>query len=81
MLILTKKITKIRQECQRYEVSKFHKTFTQFLEYTVYLGENYGGKNNFSNKKFFSGNFFFGFLLFFEIIFGDHFYISQFVPL
>ena len=40
-----------------------------------------GEKEKLSNKKFFGGGNFGGnFFLFFENIFGDHFYISQFVP-
>ena len=59
----------------------FAKNFTQFLGYTVCLGENYGGeKKVFKQKKCWEKNF--GeIFLFFENIFGDHFYISQFVPL
>ena len=60
----------------------FAKNFTQFLGYTVCLGENYGGeKKSFQTKKNFGKKFLGEFFLFFENIFGDHFHISQFIPL
>ena len=52
------KITKIRQNCQIYEVSNFDENFTQFLGYAVCWGDNYGGGKKFTNYKLFSGNFF-----------------------
>ena len=59
----------------------FAKTLTQFLGYGVCWGENYGEVKIFP-KKFVSGKDFLGeILLFFENIFGGHFYNSQFVPL
>ena len=60
----------------------FAKNFTQFLGYTVCLGENYGGEKKVFKQKEILGKKFCGeIFLFFENIFGDHFYISQFVPL
>ena len=57
-------------------------TFTQFLGYTVCRGENnIMGEKKVSKQQNFCGKFFFEeILLFFENIFGDHFYISKFVP-
>ena len=60
----------------------FAKNLPNFLGYAVCWGEIYGGEKKFTNRKKFVGKKFDGeIFLFFENIFGDHFYISQFVPL
>ena len=60
-----KKITEIGQKMPKFQnFPNFDKNFSQFLGYTVCLGENYGGektsfqtKKNFQEKNFW-GNFF-----------------------
>ena len=79
-----KKITKVRQKnakIMRFQnFPNFAENFTQFLGYAVCWGENYGGEKSLKKKNF-GKIFFVEFFLFFENIFGDHFHISQFVPL
>ena len=56
----------------------FAENFIQLLGYAVCWSENYGReKKVYKQKTFFGGKNF----LFFENIFGGHFYISQFVLL
>ena len=82
MLILTKKDQQDRTKNAKVErfqnFPNFGETFTQFQGTAVCWGKNYGIKK-FSNKSL--GGFFWGIFLFFENIFGDHFHISQFVPI
>ena len=59
----------------------FAKNFTQFLGYGICWGENYGEGKKFSQKNSFREKKFGGISVFFENIFGGHFYNSQFVPL
>ena len=60
----------------------FAENFTQFLGYAVCWGENYWGeKKVYKQEIFLEENFFGEIFLFFENIFGGHFYISQFEPL
>ena len=80
-----KKSPRSDKKCQSYEVSKFPKFCQKF--YPIFRVHSFvwvkimGEEKKFSKKKI-GGKFFWGeIFLFFENIFGNHFYISQFVPL
>ena len=55
----------------------FAKKFSQFLGYTVCVGENYGGEKKVSNKKKISRKYFWGnFFYFLKISLGIIFYFA-----
>ena len=85
MLFLTKKDhqdqTKNAKVIRFQNFQNFVENFSQFLGYAVCWGENYEREKSFQTKNFAGEFFFWDFIVFFENIFGDHFYISKFEPL
>ena len=67
------------------EVSKFPKFCQKFypiFRVLLFVGVKIKGEKSFQTKNLGGGEFFWvDFFLFFENIFGDHFHISQFVPI